>query len=333
MKRQLVSIFLFTLCFLPAKSQSLLTNNTTILEDEVQSIIKTTEENIFNPYFMETQAWKNFKQEITSEKALKLNTTAFVDLFNREVKNLPFTHYRLLIQPSSKKETGTKPEAFDLKELNSETALLTIRVFSSDAKKMIQIIDTLQKSTYKNLIIDLRNNPGGTLDAAVPLVQYLSSSMMHGGYFISRAWFTNHKDYPTLQQLQLFTPLQDPSYQGFTKKMKKGIGMSLLIPPSGKPTFKGSLFVLTNKGTGSACEPFVFGIKHNKLGVIVGEKTAGAMLSGYELPISKNLKLFMPLADYVTVTNQRLDKVGVEPDITIKSEQALDYVLKNLIQE
>ncbi len=330
MKTILVSFITLFILSQNSIPQDLLTKNPPIKLEDVSSIFTITEEKICNPNFMETDAWKAFKVKLTSKQALLLSKKEYVKLFNNEAKNLPFTHYRLKI-PLDKSTSLPNKEAFLLEKLTPDTMLLTIRYFSSDAGKMQTILDTLQKTNYKNLIIDLRNNPGGTLDAAVPLVQYLSNKVLHGGYFISRSWFEKNKNYPTLEQLQQFTPLMNPTYKGFTNKMKNDIGMSLIIPPNGKPVFTGNLYVLTNGGTGSACEPLVFGLKNSHLGTIVGEKTAGAMLSGYEIKINDSFTLFMPLADYVTVTNQRLDKVGVKPDIKIRSDLALPFVLDSLI--
>ncbi|HIP49171.1 MAG TPA: hypothetical protein EYG92_09440 [Lutibacter sp.] len=329
-------ILVISLIYLSAACKTTKTSikaSETITIQEVNKIFSITEQKICNPAFVQSKEWSMFKKEMLSEKNLKLDRISFGKQFNLKRKSLPFTHYYLKLNQKKSKKKQLKKEAFVLKKLSDKTMLLEIRVFSAEAKKMNTILNQLRETNYSNLIIDLRENRGGTLNAAVPLVQYLTDKLVHGGYFLSRAWFEQHKDYPTNEQLKQFTPLMDPTYQGFTKKMQKDKGMSLVIPPNGKPIFKGNIFILTSGLTGSACEPFVFGLRHNEIGTVVGQKTAGAMLSGYTVKINKLYSLFMPFADYVTVTNQRIDKVGVEPDIEVASEKALDYVLDKLIAD
>jgi C-terminal processing protease CtpA/Prc len=331
-KRLLIPLISLLLSITSCKSiKSSIKASDTITKQEVLEIFEITEKNICNPAFVQSKQWEDFKKELLSEENLKLDRLSFEKKFNKQRKSLPFTHYYLKLNKKSKKIESEEKEAFELTKLSDKTMLLTIRFFSAEAKKINTILNQLRKTNYSNLIIDLRENRGGTLNAVVPLVQYLSSKLVHGGYFLSRAWFDQHKDYPTNEQLKKFTPLMDPTYRGFTKKMQKDMGMSLIIPPNGKPTFKGKIYILTSTITGSACEPLVFGLKYNEIGTIVGQKTAGAMLSGYTIKVNELFSLFIPIADYVTVTNQRIDKVGVKPDIKVQSEEALDYVINRLI--
>lgn len=66
------------------------------------------------------------------------------------------------------------------------------------------------------------------------------------------------------------------------------------------------------------------------MATIVGEKTAGAMLSAAPFYLKDNYTLLIPLADYYTVGKKRLDKIGVEPDIKIDSDNALELVMQIL---
>lgn len=55
------------------------------------------------------------------------------------------------------------------------------------------------------------------------------------------------------------------------------------------------------------------------------------MLSGKFFPLSEELGLFLPAADYFTAHGKRIDKVGVHPDYEVEPAQALEYVLEKLI--
>ena len=137
---------------------------------------------------------------------------------------------------------------------------------------------------------------------------------------------------PTKEEIQGFPFLKDMTYQGIMKAFAENEAFRMVLPPHSSPIFEGKVAVLTSNTTASACEPFVDVLKKQKIGTIVGRKTNGAMLSGRTFKISRDLKLFLPISDFVTAEGTRIDKVGVEPDIDVDAESALDYVMENLFQ-
>lgn len=90
--------------------------------------------------------------------------------------------------------------------------------------------------------------------------------------------------------------------------------------------------MLINGNTASTSEIFALGLKENHLATLVGEKTAGAMLSGRRFIVNEQVTLFLPVNDYLSATGYRIDQNGVKPDVQVKSAVALDYVLKQLIK-
>lgn len=88
--------------------------------------------------------------------------------------------------------------------------------------------------------------------------------------------------------------------------------------------------MLTSGKTASTCEPIVYALKKHQLATIVGQTTAGAMLSAAFFQVYGKYYLFLPIADYYTSDGKRLDQVGVEPDIPVEAESALD-VAKQLL--
>ncbi|MGI9518981.1 MAG: S41 family peptidase [Pirellulaceae bacterium] len=79
----------------------------------------------------------------------------------------------------------------------------------------------------------------------------------------------------------------------------------------GKP-----VVLLTNGGSTSGKELFTFGFRKLGLGTVVGEKTAGAVVGGRAFLLTNGDLLYLAVTD-VTVDGQRLEGVGVEPDITV----------------
>lgn len=296
----------------------------------ISTIVKTTEKNICNPYWLESPSWQAFLSEVQSPEMTALKADKFAYAFNRKAKALPFTHFYLIpTQVTAKKKKRKAP--FELTEISPTTVQLTIRSFAADAAGMSKLIAKIQAGSYEKLIIDLRSNHGGTLDAAVVLGQFLTNESIDAGVYISRKWYDKNPNQPTPSDIEGFPFLTDMSYRGFGKMLNKEEAFRMVLPPHQRPTFQGKVIVLTDRFTASTCEPVVDLLKKIKRATIVGEKTAGAMLSGRYFKISPSLKLFVPVADYITGDGKKIDKVGVTPDVEIKSEEALQYAQDHIL--
>lgn len=295
----------------------------------IDQIVKTTQKNICNPNWLESSSWETFLSEVQSPDMTALSAEKFAYAFNRKVKTLPFTHFYLIpTQVSSKKKKRKAP--FELTEISPTVAQLTIRSFVADAAGMSKLIAKIQAGSYEKLIIDLRSNHGGTLDAAVVLGQFLTHESIDAGVYISRKWYEKNPNHPSSSDIQNFPFLTDMSYNGFGKMLNKEEAFRMVIPAHQRPTFQGKVVVLTDRFTASTCEPVVDLLQKIKRATIVGEKTAGAMLSGRFFKISSSLKLFVPVADYITGEGKKIDKIGVTPDVIVAPEEALAYALENI---
>ena len=257
----------------------------------------------------------------------------YQDLFNKEKQKLPFTHFNLISKNPQTPATNTgRKLPFSWKEIDERTAYLDIDQFSDDAAGMFQIVQQIKQKPYQNLVIDLRGNGGGTLDAAVVLGRYLTNNSIDAGIYLTRKWYLQNKELPTAAQIASIPYLTDMTYKGIQKMFEKEAAFRMVLPPHKDAIFKGQIYLLTDKGTGSACEPFVYELKKLPNATVVGEKTAGAMLSGARFAINDQYNLFLPIADFMTADGNRIDKVGVIPDVERKSSEALDYVLNVLIK-
>ncbi|MCA9286051.1 MAG: hypothetical protein KDA22_12580 [Phycisphaerales bacterium] len=79
------------------------------------------------------------------------------------------------------------------------------------------------------------------------------------------------------------------------------------------------LVVLVNERTRSGKEVVARTIQRKGVGVVVGERTAGAVLGGRVFPLSDGSLLFLAVAD-IAVDGERLEGVGVEPDVTVADD-------------
>jgi carboxyl-terminal processing protease len=308
-------------------------NNWKERETMMNKVFTTIETYIANPQWLVGKDYKKFKKLMLSKKKLRLPIIEYQQLFNKEKQKLPFTHLNLHAKPSQPAETKTiRKSPFSWKELNDRTVYLDIDEFTDDAAGMFKIVEQIKLKAYQNLVIDLRGNGGGTLDAAVVLARYLTNNSIDAGVYLTRKWYLQNKELPTTAQIASLPYLTDMTYKGIQKMFEKEPAFRMVLPPHKDKIFKGHIYLLTDKRTGSACEPFVDELKKLPNATVVGERTAGAMLSGASFPIDDNFTLFLPIADFITAGGYRIDKVGVAPDVERKSSEALEHVLNVLIK-
>lgn len=298
--------------------------------ETIEQIIAISEQAIANPAFLKTDEWANFVKTLRTENWSNLTNEEFYRKFNRVRvdADLAFTHYRLSINQNNDETDTENPALIEITEIDRETVMLKVHMFEVNEQTMINAVQQIHSGNYENLIIDLRGNQGGSFPSVVILGRYLTNQMMDTGVYLTRKWFAKHGDYPTQEQLSEIPVLQDFSLEGFGNLLQTEGAARMILPPHSNPVFEGGLYILTDRNTASAGEPFVYLIKESGVATIIGEKTAGAMLSGDRIPISESFTLFVPVADYMTADGYRIDKVGVSPNIAIPSEDALSKALE-----
>jgi carboxyl-terminal processing protease len=83
-----------------------------------------------------------------------------------------------------------------------------------------------------------------------------------------------------------------------------------------EPTWRKPLVVLINRGTRSGKEVVAYSVRKHKLGTLVGERTAGAVVAGKPFLLSDRSLLFLAVAD-VLVDGEHLEGIGVPPDVEV----------------
>jgi len=142
-------------------------------------------------------------------------------------------------------------------------------------------LTTLEKQGLRALVIDLRNNPGGLLDAAVDVCSE----------FFDR------------NELIVYT-------QGRTLESRENFRAEGAHPPRKYP-----IAILVNGGTASAAEIVSGAMKDTKRAVIVGEKTfgKGSVQSVLELQNGEGLRL--TTARYYTPSGITIHEKGITPQV------------------
>lgn len=141
-----------------------------------------------------------------------------------------------------------------------------------------ELVEDMNSKQVKNLIIDLRNNPGGNLTLGVQLMYFLTEKENLKGFSnyaytseIYKNYFPDEyknleKEYPNGVTQNRLVPIEEnPNlFQDITDHSSK-----YYIPKS-RPVFNGDIYILSNYRTGSAAALLTTLFQDNKIGKVIG---------------------------------------------------------------
>ena len=211
------------------------------------------------------------------------------------------------------------------------SAVLRVRSFGEEESKFADDLRRCfqQIADYKasSLIVDIRQNGGGSPNNADALIEYLTEKPYRQ--------FEECRVKLSPQVEAQLVPLRSSKPQLFEGK-KVGDMITLDVTFDGQPTvglrtppgnplrFKGSVLVLIDSGSCSTSMSFAACVKHFKIGTLIGEET-GDPTTCYDdstmvkLPNS-GFVLSVPSTIY-TVVGDRKNGWGVMPDHTVKQQR------------
>lgn len=234
------------------------------------------------------------------------------------------------IVPDWGKYRGAPSNNVETKKLNHETALLDLNSFQlteKDKDKTQQFIKEISASSYKNLIIDVRNNDGGysveelfALIAKKPF-KMLVSSMVNQN--VTYRFFKYCTNYPVEERQMFMDYKKIPGKDGYYLPANS-------FPwnyPNDSIHFDGNIYVLTNEFSQSAAAIFAALVHKYKRGVVVGRETGSAY---YQMNASKFANVVLKNTDIrlrIPMVKFSFDSVvqsgipwgrGVLPDYPVK---------------
>jgi len=151
-------------------------------------------------------------------------------------------------------------------------------------------LDQLQKQGMQGLLLDLRDNPGGELKAAVRVAEH----------FIPRG------------------PVVYIEYRTGKSETYNVEGHNLNLP----------LVVLVNRASASAAEILAGAVKDTKAGTLVGEKTFGKGIVQELFKLDNGAGLKLTTARYLTPAKQDIHKKGIEPDVAVSQQSGQEDLQK-----
>jgi C-terminal processing protease CtpA/Prc len=169
-----------------------------------------------------------------------------------------------------------------------------------------------------SLIIDLRGNTGGGL-GALRVMSLLTPGKIPAGFALDRRRVTPNLElekqgFPRFSQIPSSTKTLWLLALQFGPAMMTKKPIVLQTEGLGKKPFHGRVVLLVNRHTASAAEMIVAFARENQLATIVGEKTAGRLLSATSVKVGNGFRLAMPTGAYYTWNGLVLEGTPMEPD-------------------
>jgi carboxyl-terminal processing protease len=181
---------------------------------------------------------------------------------------------------------STTPPGGALKDENgnavTDIAYVRISEFTGRTDdELSPVLRDISNGGYKGLILDLRGNPGGLLDATVGVADMF---LDHGVILVEVSRSGDERVYNATSG-----------------------GEAVDIP----------LVVLVDQFSASGAEVLSAAIQQNGRGILVGEKTFGKGTVNIARPLSDGGALFVSIARWLTPERIQIDGVGIQPNIEV----------------
>lgn len=191
------------------------------------------------------------------------------------------------------KRTTIKVNQVEGEVLENNIGYIEIPSFDEDTAKDFKAkFEELQKQNIKSLIIDLRNNGGGIVSEALDIADYIADKDSVLLYTVDK----NNKE-----------------------KVEKSKNNPIISMP---------VVILVNENTASSSEILAGALKDLGKAKIVGTKTYGKGVIQDLLTLADGSGIKITAEEYQTPNRNKINKVGIEPDETVK----LPDTVKNVLQ-
>ena len=224
-------------------------------------------------------------------------------------------------RPKGKKLHFVEPTLVEGRQLGKGIGYLKIAMFPDmvGVKVANEISTAVTKlGPVESLIIDLRGNTGGGL-GALRGMSLLTPDRIPVGFALDRCRVTANLE-SKKQGFRRFSRIPSSPKTlwllavQFAPAMMTKRPIVLQTEGLGKQPFHGKLILLVDRHTASAAEMIVAFARENKLAMIVGEKTAGRLLSATSVKVGNGFRLALPTGAYYTWKGSILEGTPTEPD-------------------
>lgn len=230
-------------------------------------------------------------EEVVTKIRWEENTQVIID-FDRGGVTIARTLIRAKIQVPN----------ISSKVLNESVGYVDIRMFPTDIH-MNEVSSTLEKFkswSIKKIIIDLRGNPGGSIES------YRNIAWL----FVPHGTVINH--FVTRQGTQSYTSNGDGR---FAKTFSK-------------------IIILVDKHTASASEMLSLTLREYSGAIIVGEKTYGKWVAQQIIDLPDGATFKFTFAEWLSgKKSTSVNKIGIAPDVLVTVVSGEDAILKKALEQ
>lgn len=185
--------------------------------------------------------------------------------------------------------------------LISDTFVISLFNFNDGSEKSFKdALLEFRKSGKKNLLIDLRNNPGG----------YLKSSIDIASYFLDQGEVILREDFGSLKEMKSyrskgFDDMKDLDYK---------------------------LGVLINQGSASASEIVAGALQDHKVALVLGVNSYGKGSVQQLVETDEDTALKITIAKWLTPEKKQISEIGISPDFPIDMELSEKEFLSRAVE-
>lgn len=176
------------------------------------------------------------------------------------------------------------PVTYEIVESHNVGYLKISSFNSNTSEEVSKAMNYFGERNVKTVILDLRNNLGGYMNAAISVASYF----IPDGKLVATEEYKNEK------------------------KNKKHY--------ADKTNYKFNGVVLINEYSASASELVSGAIKDYGTGVIVGQTSYGKGTVQTSTPLRSNQYMWYTVAEYYTPSHNTIHKVGIKPDYTVSNK-------------
>ncbi len=294
------------------------------------SIKAVVDSKVFDPATLQTPGWRRFEAVMTDVSKRAADDLDFVMAFRLAWANDPFSHFELRRSDVSAERMirgfdGLRV-GYQAARVEFDGAVATLTVDTMMGEDTIEQIEQAYReiaaAESKALLIDLRKNDGGAF-AVKPLVEHVIDEPLYPGYFASQKWTAGNRRPPTAAELAAVEPWQGWSISAFWRSVQDTGLLRLRFDPA-EPNFDGPVYVLLSKRSASATELAADALASSGEATLVGERSAGEMLSQSMFDAGEGYLVSLPIADYFSIRTGRIEGKGVPVDLETTSEAAME---------
>ncbi|MDF1697897.1 MAG: S41 family peptidase [Saprospiraceae bacterium] len=236
----------------------------------------------------------------------------------------------------------SRDDMWDFEVIENQIGMLTINSFGLNGWKAMTIdykqflsdaFKELEENDIRHLIIDIRENTGGSDEMAEELFGYLTDRE----YQIQREGRSRYVDFPEELKPHIKTWGDTPWFYNLNPKKKEAVDGYYIFEEgrkkkkkANKKLYQGSIYLLTSAANTSLAFYTAQRFKSQKLGLLIGQETGGNLndINGgqilfFTLPNS-TIEIDCPVMGGFSLEPQ--PNTGVQPDVKI------DYALNDIIK-